>query len=94
MTTADFHLILKFKIFNKFKMCKSSYKIIFCKTTSQIKDFIPFHLQVRFMYGAQTQVTLALPNSYELLEHLVSQEQQWHTVPLEDLELQVNFQLS
>lgn len=42
---------------------------------------------VRFMYGAQTQVTLALPNSYELLEHLVSQEQQWNTVPLEDLEL-------
>ena len=41
------------------------------------------------MYGVQTQVTLALPNSYELLEHLVSQEQQWHTVPLEDLELKV-----
>ncbi|XP_054716105.1 dual serine/threonine and tyrosine protein kinase-like isoform X2 [Uloborus diversus] len=42
---------------------------------------------VRFMYGVQTQVTLALPNSYELLEHLVSHEQQWNTVPLEDLEL-------
>uniref|UniRef100_A0A2L2Y4N0 Dual serine/threonine and tyrosine protein kinase n=1 Tax=Parasteatoda tepidariorum TaxID=114398 RepID=A0A2L2Y4N0_PARTP len=42
---------------------------------------------VRFIYGVQTQVTLALPNSYELLGHLVSHEQQWHTVPLEDLEL-------
>ncbi|XP_055935638.1 dual serine/threonine and tyrosine protein kinase-like isoform X3 [Argiope bruennichi] len=42
---------------------------------------------VRFIYGVETQVSLALPNSYELLDHLVSHEQQWHTVPLEDLEL-------
>ncbi|GFV11063.1 hypothetical protein TNCV_2718081 [Trichonephila clavipes] len=42
---------------------------------------------VRFIYGVETQVSLALPNSYELLDHLVSHEHQWHTVPLEDLEL-------
>ncbi|GIY06456.1 hypothetical protein CEXT_761051 [Caerostris extrusa] len=42
---------------------------------------------IRFIYGVETQVSLALPNSYELLDHLVSHEQQWHTVPLEDLEL-------
>ncbi|KAG8199777.1 hypothetical protein JTE90_000870 [Oedothorax gibbosus] len=45
---------------------------------------------VRFIYGVQTQVSLALPNSYELLDHLVSHEQQWNTIPLEDLELKGN----
>ncbi|XP_067127161.1 dual serine/threonine and tyrosine protein kinase-like [Centruroides vittatus] len=42
---------------------------------------------VRFKYGTQTQVSLALPNSYELVEHLVSYDKPWHTVPLADLKL-------
>lgn len=47
---------------------------------------------VRFSYGIHTQISLALPNSYELVEHLI--EQPWHTIPAADLEVGKNPDLS
>ncbi|XP_022255837.1 dual serine/threonine and tyrosine protein kinase-like [Limulus polyphemus] len=43
---------------------------------------------VRFSYGSQTQITLALANSYELVDHLV--DQPLNTVPRANLEVQVS----
>lgn len=42
---------------------------------------------VRFTYGQSNQISLALPDSYELVEHLQALEQPWRTVPRVDLEL-------
>ncbi|XP_022236675.1 dual serine/threonine and tyrosine protein kinase-like, partial [Limulus polyphemus] len=47
---------------------------------------------VRFSYGTHTQISLALANSYELVEHLI--EQPWHTIPAADLEVGKNPDLS
>ncbi|XP_076344116.1 dual serine/threonine and tyrosine protein kinase-like isoform X2 [Tachypleus tridentatus] len=41
---------------------------------------------VRFSYSSQTQITLALANSYELVDHLV--DQPLNTVPTANLEMQ------
>ncbi|RWS15880.1 Dual serine/threonine and tyrosine protein kinase-like protein [Dinothrombium tinctorium] len=42
---------------------------------------------VRFMYGPQTQVSLAVANCYELVEHLAVYDRVWHQIPQSDLEL-------
>ncbi|XP_064488035.1 dual serine/threonine and tyrosine protein kinase-like isoform X2 [Ornithodoros turicata] len=43
---------------------------------------------VRFCYGFQTEISLALPNSFELVEHLAAYDQPWRTIPRADLELE------
>ncbi|KAH9381923.1 hypothetical protein HPB48_017303 [Haemaphysalis longicornis] len=41
---------------------------------------------VRFSAGNQTEISLALPNSFELVEHLAAYDQPWRTIPRADLE--------
>ncbi|CAN7995780.1 unnamed protein product, partial [Ixodes hexagonus] len=45
---------------------------------------------VRFCPGTgnQTEISLALPNSFELVEHLAAYDQPWRTIPRADLELE------
>ncbi|XP_063307519.1 dual serine/threonine and tyrosine protein kinase [Pelobates fuscus] len=43
--------------------------------------------RIRFRYGKQTLVSLALPEQYELVHHLVSHQGKWDTIPEEDLEV-------
>ncbi|GAB6033476.1 hypothetical protein CHUAL_013361 [Chamberlinius hualienensis] len=42
---------------------------------------------VHFRHGINNQISLSLPDSYELVEHLQALEQPWRTVPKMDLEL-------
>lgn len=39
------------------------------------------------MYGPETQVSLAVSNQYELVEHLAVYDQMWHQVPRSELQL-------
>lgn len=43
---------------------------------------------VRFSAGTQTEISLALPNSFELVEHLAAYDQPWRTIPRADLEVE------
>uniref|UniRef100_A0A131YVD8 Dual serine/threonine and tyrosine protein kinase n=1 Tax=Rhipicephalus appendiculatus TaxID=34631 RepID=A0A131YVD8_RHIAP len=43
---------------------------------------------VRFSAGNQTEISLALPNSFELVEHLAAYDQPWRTIPRADLEVE------
>uniref|UniRef100_A0A8C5P6Q8 Dual serine/threonine and tyrosine protein kinase n=1 Tax=Leptobrachium leishanense TaxID=445787 RepID=A0A8C5P6Q8_9ANUR len=43
--------------------------------------------RIHFRYGKQTLVSLALPEQYELVHHLVSHQGKWDTIPEEDLEV-------
>ena len=42
--------------------------------------------RLRFTYGTQTRVSLALPDRYELVHTLAAHQGTWETVPEEDLE--------
>lgn len=42
--------------------------------------------RLRFTYGTQTRVSLALPDQYELVHTLAAHQGDWETVPEEDLE--------
>lgn len=42
---------------------------------------------IRFLYGSQTIVSLAVAHCYELVEHLAVYDEVWHTIPKRDLEL-------
>ncbi|KAL1774792.1 dual serine/threonine and tyrosine protein kinase isoform X1 [Sigmodon hispidus] len=44
--------------------------------------------RLRFTYGTQTRVSLALPGQYELVHTLAAHESNWETIPEEDLEVQ------
>ncbi|XP_040133791.1 dual serine/threonine and tyrosine protein kinase isoform X2 [Ictidomys tridecemlineatus] len=44
--------------------------------------------RLRFTYGTQTRVTLALPGQYELVHTLTAHQGNWETIPEEDLEVQ------
>lgn len=44
--------------------------------------------RLRFTYGTQTRVSLALPGQYELVHTLVAHQGTWETIPEEDLEVQ------
>ncbi|XP_066889439.1 dual serine/threonine and tyrosine protein kinase isoform X2 [Kogia breviceps] len=44
--------------------------------------------RLRFTYGTQTRVSLALPGQYELVHTLVAHQGNWETIPEEDLEVQ------
>lgn len=44
--------------------------------------------RLRFTYGTQTRVGLALPGQYELVHTLVAHQGNWETIPEEDLEVQ------
>uniref|UniRef100_A0A8C0Z0Q6 Dual serine/threonine and tyrosine protein kinase n=2 Tax=Canis lupus familiaris TaxID=9615 RepID=A0A8C0Z0Q6_CANLF len=44
--------------------------------------------RLRFTYGTQTRVSLALPGQYELVHTLVAHQGNWDTIPEEDLEVQ------
>ncbi|CAI9179119.1 unnamed protein product [Rangifer tarandus platyrhynchus] len=44
--------------------------------------------RLRFTYGNQTRVSLALPGQYELVHTLVAHQGNWETIPEEDLEVQ------
>lgn len=44
--------------------------------------------RLRFTYGTQTRVSLALPGQYELVHTLASHQDNWETIPEEDLEVQ------
>ncbi|XP_036127736.1 dual serine/threonine and tyrosine protein kinase isoform X4 [Molossus molossus] len=44
--------------------------------------------RLRFTYGTQTRVSLALPGRYELVHTLVAHQGTWETIPEEDLEVQ------
>lgn len=44
--------------------------------------------RLRFTYGTRTQVSLALPGQYELVHTLASHQDDWETIPEEDLEVQ------
>lgn len=44
---------------------------------------------IRMMYGTQTQVSLAVANHYELVEHLAVYDRVWHQIPASDLEVKV-----
>lgn len=44
--------------------------------------------RLRFTYGTQTRVSLALPGQYELVHTLVAHQGDWETIPEEDLEVQ------
>ncbi|XP_054515626.1 dual serine/threonine and tyrosine protein kinase isoform X5 [Pan troglodytes] len=46
--------------------------------------------RLRFTYGTQTRVSLALPGQYELVHTLVAHQGNWETIPEEDLEVQEN----
>ncbi|KAM8976748.1 dual serine/threonine and tyrosine protein kinase [Pelodytes ibericus] len=43
--------------------------------------------RIRFRHGKQTLVSLALPEQYELVHHLVAHQGKWDTIPEEDLEV-------
>ncbi|XP_044799218.2 dual serine/threonine and tyrosine protein kinase isoform X2 [Bubalus kerabau] len=43
--------------------------------------------RLRFTYGTQTRVSLALPDQYELVHTLAAHQGTWETVPEEDLEV-------
>lgn len=45
---------------------------------------------IRLMYGPQTQVSLAVSNQYELVEHLAVYDRMWHQTPRSDLEVNLN----
>uniref|UniRef100_A0A8D2AW10 Dual serine/threonine and tyrosine protein kinase n=1 Tax=Sciurus vulgaris TaxID=55149 RepID=A0A8D2AW10_SCIVU len=44
--------------------------------------------RLRFTYGTQTRVSLALPGQYELVHTLTAHQGNWETIPEEDLEVQ------
>ncbi|XP_051003336.1 dual serine/threonine and tyrosine protein kinase [Acomys russatus] len=44
--------------------------------------------RLRFTYGTQTRVSLALPGQYELVHTLAAHQDNWETIPEEDLEVQ------
>lgn len=44
--------------------------------------------RLRFTYGTRTRVSLALPGQYELVHTLASHQDNWETIPEEDLEVQ------
>ncbi|XP_040841448.1 dual serine/threonine and tyrosine protein kinase isoform X1 [Ochotona curzoniae] len=44
--------------------------------------------RLRFTYGTQTRVSLALPGRYELVHTLAAHKGNWETIPEEDLEVQ------
>lgn len=44
--------------------------------------------RLRFTYGTQTRVSLALPGQYELVHTLAAHQNNWETIPEEDLEVQ------
>lgn len=44
--------------------------------------------RLRFTYGTQTRLSLALPGHYELVHTLVAHQDKWETIPEEDLEVQ------
>ncbi|CAH7201049.1 Dstyk [Phodopus roborovskii] len=44
--------------------------------------------RLRFTYGTQTRVSLALPGQYELVHTLAAHQSNWETIPEEDLEVQ------
>ncbi|KAG2464311.1 DUSTY kinase, partial [Polypterus senegalus] len=44
--------------------------------------------RLRFTYGRQTRLSLALPGQYELVHQLVAHRGRWETIPDEDLEIQ------
>uniref|UniRef100_A0A8C2W106 Dual serine/threonine and tyrosine protein kinase n=1 Tax=Chinchilla lanigera TaxID=34839 RepID=A0A8C2W106_CHILA len=44
--------------------------------------------RLRFTYGTQTRVSLALPGQYELVHTLAAHQGNWETIPEEDLEVQ------
>lgn len=44
--------------------------------------------RLRFTYGTQTRVGLALPGQYELVHTLAAHQGNWETIPEEDLEVQ------
>ncbi|KAL0608968.1 Dual serine/threonine and tyrosine protein kinase [Plecturocebus cupreus] len=46
--------------------------------------------RLRFTYGTQTRVSLALPGQYELVHTLVAHQGNWETIPEEDLEVQAD----
>ncbi|XP_063581728.1 dual serine/threonine and tyrosine protein kinase isoform X4 [Pongo abelii] len=46
--------------------------------------------RLRFTYGTQTRVSLALPGQYELVHTLAAHQGNWETIPEEDLEVQEN----
>nr|XP_009670531.1 PREDICTED: dual serine/threonine and tyrosine protein kinase [Struthio camelus australis] len=43
--------------------------------------------RIRFTHGAQTQISLALPEQYELVHMMAAHRGQWDTIPEEDLEI-------
>lgn len=43
--------------------------------------------RIRFRYGRQTRISLALPGQYELVHNLVAHQGRWETIPEEDLEI-------
>ncbi|XP_063811168.1 dual serine/threonine and tyrosine protein kinase isoform X1 [Pseudophryne corroboree] len=43
--------------------------------------------RIRFRYGKQTLVSLALPEQYELVHQLAAHQGKWDTIPEEDLEV-------
>lgn len=43
--------------------------------------------RLRFTYGTQTHVSLALPGQYELVHTLAAHQDNWETIPEEDLEV-------
>lgn len=43
---------------------------------------------VRFKHGEQNNISLALPGSYELVDHLAAYNRPWQTIPNEDLEVE------
>ncbi|XP_068125685.1 dual serine/threonine and tyrosine protein kinase isoform X2 [Hyperolius riggenbachi] len=46
--------------------------------------------RIRFRHGKQTLVSLALPEQYELVHHLVAHKGKWDTIPEEDLNVAEN----
>lgn len=45
---------------------------------------------VRFRYGTSNQISISLPNSYELIEHLQAFEQSWWAIPKAELDMDVD----
>ncbi|MGH0171674.1 UNVERIFIED_CONTAM: hypothetical protein FKN15_061623 [Acipenser sinensis] len=43
--------------------------------------------RLRFTYGRQTRLSLALPGQYELVHQLAAHRGRWETIPEEDLEI-------
>lgn len=44
--------------------------------------------RLRFTYGTQTRISLALPGQYELVHTLAAHQGNWETIPEADLEVQ------